>query len=242
MEVSLAGKHIFITAGTSALGAAFTRRVLREQARLFFTYHTNESLARELMDQGAVGFRVDLANASDIANLKAEMRKHASVLDALVHNGAAIADRTIENMDESEWDKVLAVDLKAVYLLTKELLRFLLKAERAKILTVVSRVGLQGGFGQANYAAAKGGLIALTKSLARELGKRKISVNAFNPGFLRSAMTSALPENIFEANRAASVMGEISEPEEAADFMVYLLSDRVKHASGQVFHLDSRRV
>ncbi len=111
-----------------------------------------------------------------------------------------------------------------------------------KIINIISRVGLRGGFGQANYAAAKGGLIALTKSLALELGKKQILVNAVNPGFMKSKMTEAIPEEIFDQNKQESLLGIISNPEAVADFLIYLLSDRFQNVTGQIFHLDSRKI
>ena len=240
MEVSLAAKTILITGGTSVLGQAFVRKALENGAHVFFTFYTNESKANELELAGAKAFRANLANTSDIIKLKTWISSEISHLDGLIHNSAIVKDRTIQNLTESEWDEILQVDLKSVYFLTKELLRLLLKKERSKILTIISRVGLRGGFGQANYAAAKGGLIALTKSLAKELGKRKILVNGLNPGFLKSKMTAELPKEVFQMNQQSSVLSEISDPDEVADFMVYLMSDRVKHASGQIFHYESR--
>jgi NAD(P)-dependent dehydrogenase (short-subunit alcohol dehydrogenase family) len=111
-----------------------------------------------------------------------------------------------------------------------------------KILTVISRVGLRGGFGQANYAAAKGGLIALTKSLALELGEKHILVNGINPGFMRSQLNEAMPEEVINRNIEESALQTISNPQTVADFMVYLLSDRFRDVTGQIFHLDSRPV
>ncbi len=242
MDVSLARKIILITGGTSTLGRAFARKALENGAQVFFTFHANKIEAEKLESAGAKGFQADFKNISDITKLKTWISQEISHLDGLIHNAALVKDHTLQNLAESEWDEVLGVDLKAVYLLTKELLRFLLKKERSKILTVISRVGLRGGFGQANYAAAKGGLIALTKSLAKELGKRKILVNGLNPGFMKSRMTSELSPEVFELNQKSSVLEEISDPEEVADFMIYLMSDRMKHVSGQIFHYESRGV
>ena len=159
----------------------------------------------------------------------------------MVHNAAIVGDRTIQNMTEEEWDHVLSADLTSVYYLTKKFLSFLFKKPGSKILNVVSRLGLQGGFGQANYAAAKGGLIALTKTLAQELGKKQILVNALNPGFMKSRMSEGMPPEALDRQFSMSVLGRISDPEEVSDFMIYLLSDRVRNVSGQIFHFESRR-
>lgn len=240
MEVSLAGKTILITGGTSALGSQFVKRALKENAKIFFTYFTNEEKARELTELGAVGFKINFAQISEIKTLAAKLKSHTSVLDGLINNAATVRDRTVQNMSDEEWNEVLTVDLKAIAYTTKEMLRFLFKKKPSKVLNVISRVGIQGGFGQANYAAAKGGLILLTKSLAKELGKKKILVNALNPGFMKSKMTDVLPIEIIERNRRESVLDEISNPEEVADFMIYLMSDKMTLASGQVFNFESR--
>lgn len=105
----------------------------------------------------------------------------------------------------------------------------------------MSRVGLQGGYGVSNYAASKAGLIAFTKSLAQEIGRRNILVNAINPGFMKSGMTEGLPSAVIERNLKESLIGNYSNPEEVADFMVYLCSDKMKQVNGQILHFESRR-
>ena len=258
MEVQLSGKQILITGGTSALGQAFVKRAREEGAQIFFTYHKDESCAKQLETLGARGFQIDLGNRRAIDELKKKISEHTRQLDAIIHNAAVVRDRTIQNMSEEEWDEALSLDLTAVYYLTKKFLSFLFKKpsprviaptkERGgrndaprKILNLVSRVGLHGSFGEANYAAAKGGVIALTKTLAQELGKKQILVNALNPGFMKSKMTAGVPPEVFERNIRESMLGQISEPEHVADFMIYLLSDRFQGVTGQIFHLDSRR-
>ncbi len=242
MNISLANKAILITGGTGTLGTAFVRKALQAGARVFFTFHSDQSAAKALETLGAKAFRVNLTRASDIQTLVSSIRSETDSLDGLIHNAAVVNEHTIQNLTEAEWDEVLNVNLKSVYLLTKESLKLLFKKERSKILTVVSQVGLHGGFGIAGYAAAKGGLIALTKSLARELGRKKVLVNALNPGFMESKMTRGGPPDLLARNRASSLIGEISDPDEVADFMVYLMSDQVKRVSGQVFHYESRSV
>ena len=242
MNISLNSKKVLVTGGTSALGFAFVKKAQQLGAQIFFTYHADEARANELRQLGAKGFCVDLSKSSDILALKTNLRSEIDFLDGLIHNAAITQDRTIQNLTEPEWDRVLNVNLKSVYLLTKEMLGFLFKSDQAKILTIISQVGLHGSFGQPNYSAAKGGLIALTKSLARELGSRKILVNALNPGFMKSKMTAQLSPDIIERNLTKSVIHEISDSEEVADFMVYLMSERVKRVSGQIFHYESRVV
>ena len=240
MQVDLAGKQILITGGTGALGRAFVRRAREEGASVFFTYHQSLKTAQELGRLGAQGFQIDLSDRRQIDELKNKIKATTPFLDAIVHNAGICRDHTIQNLTEAEWDEVLSVDLDAVYYLTKKFLSFLFKKPGSKIIHVISRVGARGGFGQANYAAAKAGLVALTKTLAKELGKKEILVNAFNPGFMRSQMTEGLPGEVFERNKKESSLGRISDPAAASDFLVYLLSGRFSGVSGQVFHFDSR--
>lgn len=242
MSEILAGKNILITGGTSVLGSAFVRRAREAGASVFFTFDRNEEGAKALSKAGAEGFRLDLSGGDAIDLFQKEFRSKVKTLDVLIHNAALTRDATIQNMDEAAWDKVLAVNLKAPYLLTKKLLPLLFKAQPSKIFFIVSRAALQGIFGAANYAASKAGLVALAKSLAQELGRKEILVNCVNPGFMKSRMTESLPPEIFEKNRRESALGRISDPEEVADFLVYLSSDHMTQVSGQVFHFESRKI
>ncbi len=237
----LANKNVLITGGTSLLGRAFIRKALQAGASVFFTFSRNESRARELEALGARSFRLDLSQTSELEEFQKEFRSSVKLLHVLIHNAAVTADATIENMTEEAWDKVLNVNLKAPFALTKRLLPLLFKAAPSKIFFIVSQAALRGIFGASNYAASKAGLVAFAKSMAHEYGRKQILVNCVNPGFMKSGMTERLPEEIFEKNRRASVLGRISDPEEVADFLVYLSSDQMTQVSGQVFHYESRR-
>lgn len=244
MGQSLQNKSILITGGTSELGCSFVRKALEEKARVFFTYFQNETRAKELQAQGAIGFLLNLADTAAIENFVKTFKAEAKTLDVLIHNAAAVRDHTLQNLTEEEWDHVMAVDLKAPYYLTKKLLPMLFKETAApkKIFMITSRAAVQGGIGISNYAAAKAGLIGLTKSLAQELGKKKILVNAVNPGFMKSRMTAGLPEEVLIKNTEASPLSQISNPEEVAAFLVYLSSDAMSQATGQIFHFESRKI
>lgn len=242
MNRPLAGKHILITGGTSALGSAFVRRAAEAGAFVYFTYYQNEDQAKALEAIGAHGMRLNLADMQEVNLFQKEFRARVKVLHILIHNAALTSDATIQNMTEEAWDEVLTANLKAPYLLTKKLLSLLFKARPSKIFFMTSRVGLQGAFGASNYAASKGGLVALAKSLAQELGKKEVLVNCVNPGFMRSRMTEALPERVFEQGVRESALGKLSRPEEVADFLVYLSSDRMTQVTGQVFHYESRKI
>lgn len=218
------------------------RRAVSEGAQVFFTFNQSSALAGELQKLGAKGFALDLSKTFAIDEFAKTLKAEAGNLDAVIHNAAAVRDHTIQNLTEEDWDYVMAVDLKAPYYLTKKLLSLLFKSELSKIFMITSRAAIQGGFGISNYAAAKAGLIGLTKSMAQELGKKNILVNAVNPGFMKSRMTETLPEPVIQAHLAASPIAAHSEPAEVADFLVYLCSDQMKGVTGQVFHFESRKI
>lgn len=242
MDAQLTGKHILITGGTGALGAAFVKKALKQGATVYFTYVSSRSVAEDLMRAGAKGFQLDLADMRAIDEFAGALKKETKILDVLIHNAALTRDKTIQNLTEEDWDAVLNVNLKAPYYLTKKLLSLLFKAPVSKIIMLVSRLAVTGGYGASQYAASKAGLIGLTKSLAAELGEKKVLVNALNPGFMESRMTKDLPGAVFEANKEASAIHEFSNPEHVADFMIYLCSGAMNQITGQVFHMDSRKI
>jgi 3-oxoacyl-[acyl-carrier protein] reductase len=240
LELLLKNKTLLITGGTSRLGKAVVQKAVQHGARVFFTYYKSSGIARELEQAGAIGFALDLADIKAIEAFAAVFKEKNEQLDILIHNAAAISNALIENMSENQWEDVLRVNLKAPFYLTQKLLPLLLRKTPSKIFTVISRAGLSGLAGASNYAASKGGLIAMTKTLAQELGRKKILVNAVNPGFMKSSMTENLPERIVQRNVEMSPLKTLSDPDEVADFLIYLSSDRMRQVTGQVFHFESR--
>ena len=236
----LENKTILITGGASVLGQAFVRAAVRKSAKVFFTYHSSSARAKDLEQSGAKGFPLDLGDTQAIGRFAEAFGEKVEQLDVLIHNAAATADSFVEKMSEKDWDAVLQVNLKAPFYLTQKLLPLLLRKTPSKIFALVSRAGLSGLAGAANYAASKGGLIAMTKALAKELGRKKILVNAVNPGFMRSSMTAEVPEEVLQRNLDASPLKAFSDPGEVAEFLVYLSSDHMRQITGQVFHFESR--
>jgi len=241
MNIDLAGKVILVTGGTGTLGSQLVKRALAEKAVVFFTYFKNEEQSRALIQAGGRGIQTDLGSSAGIEKLKEEIKKQTPFLDGLVNNAGIVRDHTLTNLRDDDFDEVLRVDLTAAFLMIKKFLPLLYKKEGGKVVNVVSRVGIQGGFGEANYAAAKAGLVALTKTLAWETGRKKICANAVAPGFMLSKITENLPEAVYEKQKNDSCFGSFSDPAEVADFIIYLLSNAVRNVSGQVFMFDSRK-
>ncbi len=241
MNNPLAHKIVLITGGTSRLGSALVLKALHLGARVLLTYHQHDAEAKALEKKGAECFKLDLSDMRAIEEFSKSLKEKIEGLDILIHNAAAIRDHTIQNMSEEEWDYVLNVDLKAPYYLTKKLLSFLFRRQMSKVFMITSRVAASGGYGVSNYAAAKGGLAGLVKSLAQELAKKNVLVNAVNPGFMKSRMTESLPEAIFERNLNLNPLGRFSDPEEVADFILYLATDAMTQVTGQIFNFESRK-
>ncbi len=240
MSRKLVGKTVLITGGTSQLGRCFVKQAELEGAQVYFTYSQNEALAKLLEAPAVQSYRLDLSDMRAIDRFSSWFQDKTANLDGLVHNAAAIRDHKIQNLSEADWDYVMTVNLKAPFYLTRSLLPLLSKKSPGKILMLISRLAQTGGAGTSNYASAKAGLVSLVQSFARELGKKGILVNAVNPGFMQSGMTHDLPEDIVRKNLELNPLKNFSNPEEVADFLVYLLSDRVTQVTGQVFHFDSR--
>jgi len=238
----LTDKIILITGGTSRLGQCFIRQALHEGAKVYFTYKSSKAMAESLEREGAKGFYLDLSRSGEIEKFAREFGNQIDQLDVLIHNAALVRDGLIADMEENDWDEVMAVNLKAPYLLTQGLMLPLFKAGGAKVLMITSRAAYAGSYGASNYAASKGGIISLTKTLAQELGKKKVLVNAVNPGFMMSAMTEKMPEKAIRKNLESSPLRKFSEPEDVAEFLIYLSSDKMRQVTGQVFHYDARRM
>ncbi len=244
-------KKILITGGTSTLGQAFVRKALQDGCEVYFTYYQNRDAASRLKEAGAWGFPLNLLDSEAIRDFPKLLASKTSTLDILIHNAALVRDRTIERLSEADWDEVMAVNLKAPFCLTRQLLSFLEKKKSSKIsenrtpswskiFMMTSRAAWKGGIGISNYAASKAGMIGLMKSLAQELGGKGILVNAVNPGFMKSQMTADLPPEVLERHLAESALSRYSEPEEVAGFLAYLCSEEMSQVTGQVFNFESR--
>ncbi len=240
MFSGLKNKTILVTGGSGTLGSQIVREALGNGSRVFFTFFENELKAQELEREGAFPYKLNLTQRDEIKNIKKRISEDANHLDILINNAVTVCDKTIVNLTTQEWDTVLDVGLNGTVFLTKAMLPLLYKSHQAKVFNIISQIGLHGAYGQANYASAKGGLIAFTKSLAREVGRKKILVNAVNPGFMRSDITLNIPKMVLEDNQKKSCLGEYSDPCEVARFILYLASDNVSTVSGQIFNFDSR--
>jgi 3-oxoacyl-[acyl-carrier protein] reductase len=182
--------------------------------------------------------RLDVAERSSVEAAVAGVLERCGRLDILVNNAGITRDNLLIRMKPEEWDQVLATNLSGVFHCTQAALKPMLKQRAGRIVSVASVVGLTGNAGQANYAASKAGLLGFTKSLARELASRSITVNAVAPGFIESDMTAAMSEKARQAVTSAIPMGRVGRPEDVAGAVVFLASDAAAYITGQVLAVD----
>ena len=242
MKISLQGKTILVTGGTGGIGQELVQVLSREGAQVLFTYFSHKDRTAFLENLGATSFYLDLNSRSSIKKFCQQILGSYPSLDGIINNAGISKDHTLHKVSEEEFDASIEVNLTSVFLLVQQLLPLLEKPETSKIINIVSRVGIQGNFGQVSYASSKAGLIALTKTMASELGCKGILVNAVTPGYVLTDMTRDLPDFVHEQARSQSYLNTISEAEEVAQFIAYLMSDLVTKVSGQIFHYDTRKI
>lgn len=239
----LQGKIALVTGSTRGLGKAMAARLAQEGATVVVTGRDGakaEEVARELKRQGgeAIGLPLEVSDASSVASLLAAVEQKLGTVDILVNNAGITRDTLLLRMDEEAWDEVIRVNLTGAYRLAKGVLRGMMKKRWGRIINISSIVGLIGNPGQTNYAASKAALIGFTKSLAREVASRGITVNAVAPGFIASDMTDALSQEQKERLVEKIPMGRIGRPEEVASCVAFLASDDASYITGHTLVVD----
>ena len=237
----LDGKIAVITGGVRGIGKAISMKFAENGATIIFTGHSSMdaivNFEKELIEKynvNAKGYLVDASSYNDSVNFVNEIVKEFGRIDILVNNAGITRDGMIMRMSETNWDDVIDTNLKSVFNMIKAVSMPMLKARCGAIINMSSVVGINGNAGQANYAASKAGVIGLTKSIAKELGSRGIRVNAVAPGFIKTDMTSAIPENIREAWIKNIPLQREGLPDDVANAVLFLASDMSLYITGQV--------
>ena len=242
----LENKVALVTGASRGIGAGIVRKLAAEGADIVINYVGEANLADAQALQKeleALGRRVLLidANVADF-NAAAAMVDEAVAklgrIDILVNNAGINRDTLLLRMKEEDWDAVLAVDLKGVFNVTKAAVKYMMKQRYGRIISISSVVGVAGNAGQVNYAAAKAGVIGLTKSVAKEVASRNITANAIAPGFIRTPMTAKMPEAAVEAALKTIPLGRMGEAEDIAKAVVFLASEDADYITGQILHVD----
>ena len=228
-----------VTGAARGIGRAIALKLADEGAKLALVDVKDEWLEESLAlvrakGVEAEGFACDIASGEAVEAAVKTIHGRFGKIDILVNNAGITRDTLLVRMSEADWDAVLSVNLKGAFLTTKAVGRIMMKQRGGAIVNMASVVGLMGNAGQANYTASKAGLIALTKTTARELGPRGVRANAIAPGFVHTAMTDALPEAVREGMLKIIPLGRAAEPEEIADAAVFLAGPRARYITGQV--------
>lgn len=244
MDLGLTGKVALVTGGRRGIGAAVARTLATEGCDVAIVDRVADDEARGVVRDIEAAGRRALALESDVRDVAAAERQVAAVvealggLDVLVCCAGITADGMVWKLTEAKWDDVLDVNLKGTFAYTRAAAA-VFKAQRSgRIVLTASINGLRGKPGQANYAASKGGVIALTRAVAREMGRYDVTVNAIAPGMIRTAMTDALPSDVLERAVAETALGRLGEPGDCAALVAYLCSAPARHITGAVITVD----
>jgi 3-oxoacyl-[acyl-carrier protein] reductase len=242
--INLNDKKVLITGSSRGIGAEIAKKMAALGAEVIINYAHSKTSAEEVKSEiEAAGGKAHLlqADVSDIdqaAELVKTSYKKMGGLDVLVNNPGITRDKLLMRMKEEDWDQVLDINLKGVFNCTKNAVRYLLKSENGKLINISSVVGVNGNAGQANYSAAKAGIIGFTKSMAKELASKGVCSNAIAPGFIDTEMTDELNDKIKEGIIEQVPLARFGKSEEVADLAAFLASDNANYINGEVIKID----
>jgi 3-oxoacyl-[acyl-carrier protein] reductase len=240
----LSGRVALVTGGSRGIGRAICEALADAGAAVAINYQGSEraarEVAREIAEAGGVAdiFQADVSQREEVQRMKKQVLARFGRVDLLVNNAGITRDRTFVRMDEEAWAAVLSVNLNGVFYCTKAFLDGMLERRYGRIVHISSIVGQTGNYGQANYAAAKAALLGLTKTLAKELATKGITVNAVAPGFIETEMVAAVPEETRGKIVKQIPMGRLGTAQEVAKGVVFLLSDDASYITGQTLNVN----
>lgn len=244
----LKGKNALVTGSSRGIGRAIALELGRLGANVAVNYAGNEAKAQEVVDElekmgvQAIKIQADVTDEDAVKKMVKEVIQTFGSLEILVNNAGITRDNLLMRMKEEEFDEVINTNLKGAFLCTKAVVRQMMRQKYGRIINITSIVGISGNPGQANYVAAKAGLIGLTKSNAKELASRNILVNAVAPGFITTDMTDELTDEQKEAIFRLIPLERFGEPEDVANVVGFLASDKAKYITGQTIHVDGGMV
>jgi len=244
MDLGLEGKSAIVTGGSMGIGTAVALALAREGCDVAINYRRHDAEAKQVvrdieeMGRRGLAIKADVASYADAESMVRTVVAEFGRLDILICNAGVNWDGVIWKMTEEQWDTVINVNLKGYFNYNKAAAMVFKDQKGGKIVNISSINGIRGRFAQANYAASKGGEIALSKTLAKELGKFNVNVNVVAPGLVMTDMAKGMPLEALNRSTNETVLGRIATPEECADVVVFLCSDRARHVTGEVIKVD----
>lgn len=246
--MQLAGKVALVTGASRGIGRGVAIRLAKSGAKIAVNYAGNQAAAEEVKqiieENGgeAILVQADISNAESVDNMVASVMEAFGRIDILVNNAGITRDTLLMRMKEADWNAVIQTNLTGVFYVTKAVSKIMMKQRSGKIVNMSSVVGLMGNAGQANYAAAKAGVIGFTKSMAKELAARNITVNAIAPGFIATDMTAVLSDKVKEDLATKIPLGRLGEADDIANAVLFLVSDSANYITGQTLNVDGGMV
>ncbi|QIB26229.1 3-oxoacyl-[acyl-carrier-protein] reductase [Caloranaerobacter azorensis] len=242
--MNLNGKIALITGGSRGIGKAIALKLASLGANIVVNYTKSDAKAKEViklaeeMGVRAIAVKADVSNKDDVENFINKVLDEFGRIDILVNNAGITRDNLLMRMKEEEWDDVININLKGTFNVTKTAIRSMIKQKSGSIINIASVIGITGNQGQCNYAASKAGIIGFTKSIAKEVAKKKVRVNAVAPGFINTDMTDKLPDKVKEEYLTKIPLNRLGEPEDIANAVAFLASDLSSYITGQVLIVD----
>jgi 3-oxoacyl-[acyl-carrier protein] reductase len=244
----LENKVALVTGASRGIGRAIAIDLAKNGASVAVNYAGSEAKANEVVDEikanggNAFAIKADVSSSDEVGQMIKEVINQYGQLDILVNNAGITRDNLLMRMKDTEWDDVINTNLKGVFLCTKGVTRQMMKQRNGRIINIASVVGVSGNPGQANYVAAKAGVIGLTKTTAKELASRNITVNAVAPGFITTDMTDELSEEIKSELLKQIPLATLGEPSDIANVVTFLASEKSKYITGQTLHVNGGMV
>jgi len=240
----LKDKVALVTGGSRGIGRAIVIALAKEGAKVVINYRSNEESARETLKEveklGAVGYlyKADVSNEEEVENMFKDILTKFGRLDILVNNAGITRDNLLLRMKLEDWEAVMATNLRSVFLCTRAAAKIMIKQRSGRIINISSIVGEMGNIGQANYSASKAGIIGFTKTVARELASRGITVNAVAPGFIETEMTESIAPDLKDLYLKQIPLQRFGKPEEVANLVKFLASEEAGYITGAVINID----
>ncbi len=240
----LKDKIAIVTGGAAGIGAAIAKKFIENDAVVIVVDVDEELGKATTISMGAKAhfYYINIADEQSVNETIEKIANNFAKIDILVNNAGVTNDRLLVRMTKDDWEKVININLTGTFLVTKAVVKYMMKQRFGKIINIASVIGLIGNVGQANYAASKAGIIGFTKSCAKEFASRNIIVNAIAPGFIETRMTEKLPEEIKQTYFKLIPLGRFGKPEDVANLALFLASDQADYITGQVIAIDGGMV